>query len=91
MIFIIAHLLNCYFLLNRGLAWENYQEENGHVTFQGWRITMEDASTVVLSIENDPKQNFFGVYDGHGGITAFVYHDVYYELYSVYCVLLYSI
>ena len=28
---------------------------------------MEDAHSVVLSINEDPGYNFFGVYDGHGG------------------------
>ncbi len=28
---------------------------------------MEDAHTVLLSLENDKNASFFGVYDGHGG------------------------
>ncbi|EJF63408.1 PP2C-domain-containing protein [Dichomitus squalens] len=36
---------------------------------QGWRITMEDAHTALLNLEEDaPDGNtFFAVYDGHGG------------------------
>eukprot|EP00591_Stephanopyxis_turris_P012911 CAMPEP_0195518858 /NCGR_PEP_ID=MMETSP0794_2-20130614/13806_1 /TAXON_ID=515487 /ORGANISM="Stephanopyxis turris, Strain CCMP 815" /LENGTH=257 /DNA_ID=CAMNT_0040647887 /DNA_START=143 /DNA_END=916 /DNA_ORIENTATION=+ len=44
------------------------------------RHTMEDAHCVVDNFNNDPKQGFFGVYDGHGGrgIVDFVaehYHQ----------------
>jgi len=43
---------------------------------QGWRISMEDAHTAVLDLQNtdDPKKttreerlSFFAVFDGHGG------------------------
>ena len=34
---------------------------------QGWRITMEDAHTHILSLPEDPGSAFFAVYDGHGG------------------------
>ncbi|KAI0720483.1 PP2C-domain-containing protein [Cerioporus squamosus] len=36
---------------------------------QGWRITMEDAHTAILSLDEDSKDpnTFFAVYDGHGG------------------------
>lgn len=39
---------------------------------QGWRISMEDAHTAVLNLEesNDKKNSFFAVYDGHGGGTV---------------------
>ena len=37
---------------------------------QGWRVTMEDAHTHILSIPDDPKAAFFGVYDGHGGTVV---------------------
>ncbi len=28
---------------------------------------MEDVHTVLLSLENNKMEGFFGVYDGHGG------------------------
>ncbi|TFK52534.1 PP2C-domain-containing protein [Heliocybe sulcata] len=36
---------------------------------QGWRITMEDAHTIALRLDedNDNPNSFFAVYDGHGG------------------------
>ena len=34
---------------------------------QGWRISMEDAHTHILSLNDDPTGAFFGVFDGHGG------------------------
>ncbi|CAG8498721.1 183_t:CDS:10 [Paraglomus occultum] len=37
---------------------------------QGWRISMEDAHTALLRLENKAQKegySFFGVYDGHGG------------------------
>ncbi|TFK91114.1 PP2C-domain-containing protein [Polyporus arcularius HHB13444] len=36
---------------------------------QGWRITMEDAHTAILSLDEDSADpnTFFAVYDGHGG------------------------
>ncbi|KAI0061706.1 PP2C-domain-containing protein, partial [Artomyces pyxidatus] len=38
---------------------------------QGWRISMEDAHTISLKLEEGDQTNaFFAVYDGHGGGTA---------------------
>ncbi|KAJ7600524.1 phosphatase 2C-like domain-containing protein [Mycena floridula] len=37
---------------------------------QGWRISMEDAHTTILSLDGDDvdgSNSFFAVYDGHGG------------------------
>ncbi|EPQ54511.1 PP2C-domain-containing protein [Gloeophyllum trabeum ATCC 11539] len=36
---------------------------------QGWRITMEDAHTIALRLDEDKDEPnaFFAVYDGHGG------------------------
>ncbi|XP_075245417.1 putative protein phosphatase 2C T23F11.1 [Convolutriloba macropyga] len=34
---------------------------------QGWRTTMEDAHTCMMSLKEDPGSQFFGVFDGHGG------------------------
>ncbi|CAD5221052.1 unnamed protein product [Bursaphelenchus xylophilus] len=34
---------------------------------QGWRISMEDSHTQLLSCPDDEKTAFFAVYDGHGG------------------------
>jgi len=34
---------------------------------QGWRISMEDASTALLGFEEDKEASFFAVFDGHGG------------------------
>ncbi|CAD5214892.1 unnamed protein product [Bursaphelenchus okinawaensis] len=34
---------------------------------QGWRISMEDSHTQLLSCPDDEKAAFFAVYDGHGG------------------------
>lgn len=39
----------------------------GSSRMQGWRISMEDAHTHILSLPDDPGSAFFGVYDGHGG------------------------
>ena len=39
----------------------------GAAEMQGWRVTMEDAHTMVPSIEGAPDHAFFAVYDGHGG------------------------
>jgi len=38
---------------------------------------MEDAHSVVLSIQEDPGYNFFGVYDGHGGGQVAQYSNQY--------------
>lgn len=53
----------------------------GLSAMQGWRITMEDAHTAILDLQNgEPKPttkaqrvSFFGVYDGHGGERVAVY------------------
>ena len=34
---------------------------------QGWRISMEDAHTHILTLAEDKDAAFFAVYDGHGG------------------------
>ncbi|CAJ0580820.1 unnamed protein product, partial [Mesorhabditis spiculigera] len=39
----------------------------GSSCMQGWRTSMEDAHTHLLSLPEDPKTAFFAVYDGHGG------------------------
>jgi len=39
----------------------------GSSSMQGWRITMEDAHTHILTLADDKKASFFAVYDGHGG------------------------
>ncbi|CAL8101947.1 unnamed protein product [Orchesella dallaii] len=41
----------------------------GSSSMQGWRVTMEDAHTHLLSIPDDNNASFFAVYDGHGGST----------------------
>jgi len=41
---------------------------------QGFRVEMEDALTLALSMgKNHPEMGFFGVYDGHGGSKASKY------------------
>ena len=39
----------------------------GSSCMQGWRVTMEDAHTHILSLPGDPSAAFFAVFDGHGG------------------------
>jgi len=39
----------------------------GMATMHGWRETMEDAHTVVLSLPRHPDTAFFGIFDGHSG------------------------
>ncbi|XP_043245517.1 probable protein phosphatase 2C T23F11.1 [Amphibalanus amphitrite] len=39
----------------------------GSSCMQGWRVTMEDAHTHILSLPDDPSAAFFAVFDGHGG------------------------
>ncbi|KAF0294962.1 putative protein phosphatase 2C T23F11.1 [Amphibalanus amphitrite] len=39
----------------------------GSSCMQGWRATMEDAHTHILSLPGDPAAAFFAVFDGHGG------------------------
>ncbi|KAH9425323.1 hypothetical protein DERP_005928, partial [Dermatophagoides pteronyssinus] len=36
-------------------------------SIQGWRISMEDAHTILLSMPDDPEASFFAIFDGHGG------------------------
>ena len=42
----------------------------GTASMQGYRLNMEDASSVVLKMQNHPNTSFFGVFDGHGGGDA---------------------
>ncbi|KAI9282675.1 phosphatase 2C-like domain-containing protein [Sporodiniella umbellata] len=51
--------------------------KNKHVIYglssmQGWRLTMEDAHSAELDLENTGA-SFFGVYDGHGGSSVAKY------------------
>lgn len=46
---------------------QNSELKVGSSCMQGWRITMEDAHTHILSLPEDPGTSFFAVYDGHGG------------------------
>ena len=39
----------------------------GAAAMQGWRVTMEDAHTLVVGMDGLPDHSFFAVYDGHGG------------------------
>lgn len=39
----------------------------GASCMQGWRVSMEDSHTHILSLPDDPGTAFFAVYDGHGG------------------------
>jgi len=39
----------------------------GSSSMQGWRISMEDAHTHILSLSDDKEAAYFAVYDGHGG------------------------
>lgn len=45
----------------------------GSSCMQGWRISMEDSHTHILSLPDDPGTAFFAVYDGHGGATVAQY------------------
>ncbi|KAH7042901.1 phosphatase 2C-like domain-containing protein [Linnemannia elongata] len=38
----------------------------GQSAMQGWRVTMDDAHTSLLDVEEAPGTAFFAVYDGHG-------------------------
>lgn len=40
---------------------------------RGRRPVMEDRFSAVLDIHGDPKQAFFGIFDGHGGVKAAEY------------------
>lgn len=55
---------------------QNSKLKVGSSCMQGWRITMEDAHTQILSIPDDPGTAFFGVYDGHGGARIAQYAGV---------------
>jgi len=48
-------------------ALQNTAVKVGSSSMQGWRITMEDAHTHILTLADDKKASFFAVYDGHGG------------------------
>lgn len=48
----------------------------GSSCMQGWRITMEDAHTHLLSLPDDPNSAFFAVYDGHGGAKVSQYAGI---------------
>ncbi|KAI8373089.1 phosphatase 2C-like domain-containing protein [Radiomyces spectabilis] len=55
----------------------SHKEKNKELMYgvscmQGWRLTMEDAHTTLLKLE-DSDTSFFGVYDGHGGSTIAQY------------------
>jgi len=39
----------------------------GAASMHGWRETMEDAHTIILSLKNHPDSAFFGIFDGHSG------------------------
>ncbi|ORX90082.1 PP2C-domain-containing protein [Basidiobolus meristosporus CBS 931.73] len=45
----------------------------GSSSMQGWRITMEDAHSCLLSLDAHPDVSFFAVFDGHGGQSAAKY------------------
>ncbi|KAG0212338.1 Protein phosphatase 2C 2 [Mortierella sp. GBA30] len=48
-------------------AGHNERLAYGASAMQGWRITMEDAHTTLLELEDAKDTAFFAVYDGHGG------------------------
>ncbi|KAK2720804.1 probable protein phosphatase 2C T23F11.1 [Artemia franciscana] len=48
-------------------ACQSTQLKVGISSMQGWRNTMEDAHTHLVSLPDDESAAFFGVYDGHGG------------------------
>ncbi|XP_041359473.1 probable protein phosphatase 2C T23F11.1 [Gigantopelta aegis] len=52
---------------------ENNFFKVGSSCMQGWRISMEDAHTHLLSLANDKDACFFGVFDGHGGVKIAQY------------------
>ncbi|XP_048481383.1 probable protein phosphatase 2C T23F11.1 isoform X5 [Plutella xylostella] len=45
----------------------------GSSCMQGWRVSMDDAHTHILSLPDDPGTAFFAVYDGHGGANIAEY------------------
>lgn len=40
----------------------------GSSCMQGWRTTMEDSHTQILSLPDDEGTSYFAVFDGHGGM-----------------------
>lgn len=44
----------------------------GASCMQGWRVSMEDSHTHILSLPDDPGTAFFAVYDGHGGRSRYL-------------------
>lgn len=42
----------------------------GTCSMQGFRLSMEDAHSVQVTLPNHPKTGFVGVFDGHGGDQA---------------------
>ncbi|XP_047998538.1 probable protein phosphatase 2C T23F11.1 [Leguminivora glycinivorella] len=45
----------------------------GSSCMQGWRVSMDDSHTHILSLPDDPGAAFFAVYDGHGGANIAEY------------------
>ncbi|KAF9899443.1 Protein phosphatase 2C 2, partial [Linnemannia zychae] len=45
----------------------------GQSAMQGWRVSMDDAHTTLLDVEEASGTSFFAVYDGHGGDTVAKY------------------
>jgi len=45
----------------------------GAATMHGWRETMEDAHSIVLSMSSHPNTAFFGIFDGHSGALCSKY------------------
>ena len=54
-------------------ALQNANLKVGSSSMQGWRITMEDAHTHILTMAGDKEAAFFAVYDGHGGSKVATY------------------
>ncbi|BFZ15105.1 hypothetical protein BsWGS_18143 [Bradybaena similaris] len=52
---------------------ENSFYKVGSSCMQGWRISMEDAHSHLLSLPGDKDACFFGVFDGHGGVRVAQY------------------
>ncbi|KAJ6299265.1 hypothetical protein OIU76_020271 [Salix suchowensis] len=48
------------------------REGHGYSVYckRGRRAAMEDRFSAVVDLEGDPKQAFFGIFDGHGGAKA---------------------
>jgi serine/threonine protein phosphatase PrpC len=45
----------------------------GAASMHGWRETMEDAHSILLSMERHPESAFFGIFDGHSGSACSKY------------------